>query len=83
MDTLRLLVANAAEHDWEFRQIDVKTTYLYGELDEEVYMEVPEGLEDVPEDHVLLLIKALYGLKQAGCQWYQTLKSVMEQFGMK
>ena len=83
LDTLRLLAANAAEHDWEFCQIDVKTAYLYGELDEEVYMEVPEGLEDVPEDHVLLLIKALYGLKQAGHQWYQTLKSVMEQFGMK
>lgn len=46
-------------------------------------MEVPEGLEGVPEGHVLLLIKALYGLKQAGCQWYQILKTIMEKFGMK
>ena len=46
-------------------------------------MEVPEGLEDVPEGHALLLIKALYSLKQAGRQWYQTLKSIMEKFGMK
>jgi hypothetical protein len=61
----------------------VKTAYLYGELEEEVYMAVPEGLRDVPEDHVLKLEKALYGLKQAGRQWYQTLRNVMEKFGMK
>lgn len=54
------------QHDWEFRQIDVKTAYLYGDLEEEVYMEPPEGLDGIPKDHVLLLVKALYGLKQAG-----------------
>ena len=83
LDTIRLLAANAAQRDWEFRQIDVKTAYLYGELDEEVYMEVPQGLEGVPEGHVLLLIKALYGLKQAGRQWYNSLRNVMEEFNMK
>ena len=44
----------------------MKTAYLYGKLDEEVYMDVPEGLEGIPEDYVLKLEKALYGLKQAG-----------------
>jgi len=56
-------VANAVQRDWEFRQIDAKTVYLYVELDEEVYMEVPQGLTDVPKGHVLKLIKALYGLR--------------------
>jgi hypothetical protein len=71
------------QKDWEFRQIDVKTAYLYGELEEEVYMAVPEGLGDVPENSVLRLKKALYGLKQAGRQWYNKLRGVMEEFGMK
>jgi hypothetical protein len=83
LDTLRLLAATAAQKDWEFRQIDVKTAYLYGDLEEEVYMAVPEGLEGVPEGHVLQLLKALYGLKQAGRQWYKTLKEQLEKFGMK
>jgi hypothetical protein len=83
LDTLRLLAATAAQREWEFRQIDIKTAYLYGELEEEVYMAVPEGLQGIPEGHVLLLIKALYGLKQAGCQWYFRLFEVMTEFGMK
>jgi len=61
----------------------MKTAYLYAELDEEVYMEVPQGLKDVPKGHVLKLIKALYGLRQAGRQWYNTLRKVLEKFGMK
>ena len=83
LDTLQLLAANAVQRDWEFRQINVKTAYLYAELDEEVYMEVPQGLKDVPKGHVLKLIKALYGLRQAGRQWYNTLREVLEKFGMK
>ena len=64
LETIRLLFALAAEKDWEIRQIDVKTAYLNGKLDEEIFMEPPEGYP-VPEGHVLLLKKALYGLKQA------------------
>jgi len=81
LETLRLLFALAAQKDWEVRQIDVKTAYLYGDLDEEVYMEPPEGVE-VPEGHVFLLRKALYGLKQAGRQWYRKLKETMSEFGL-
>jgi len=46
-------------------------------------MEVPQGLKDVPKGHVLKLIKALYRLRQAGRQWYNTLRKVLEKFGMK
>jgi len=83
LDTLRLLAATAVEKNWEFRQINVKTAYLYGKLEEEVYMAIPQGLGDVPEGHVLKLKKALYGLKQAGRQWYKELRGHMEKFGMK
>ena len=81
LETLRLLFALAVQKDWEVRQIDVKTAYLYGDLDEEVYMEPPEGA-NVPEGHVYLLKKALYGLKQAGRQWYRKLKDTMSKFGL-
>ena len=81
VETLRLLFAMAVQRDWEIRQIDVKTAYLYGELEEEIYMEPPEG-SDVPEGHVYQLIKAIYGLKQAGRLWYQKLQETMGKFGL-
>ena len=57
-------------------------TYLYGDLDEEIFMEAPQGY-NIPDGHVLLLKKTLYGLKQAGRQWYLTLKEKMAKFGLK
>jgi len=83
LDNLWLLIANAVENDWEFRQIEVKTAYLYTKLDEEVYMEAPEGLTAVPDGYCCRLIRALYGLRQAGRQWYHELSGVMKKFGMK
>lgn len=67
--TLRLLFALAVERDWEVRQIDVNTAYLYGDRNEEIYMESPEG-SDNPPDQVYRLLKAIYGLRQASRQWY-------------
>ena len=79
LETIRFLLSLAVQKDWEIRQIDVKTAYLYGDLDEEIFMEAPEGL-DVPEGYVLLLKKVLYSLKQAGRQWYEKLKSTLIKF---
>ena len=81
LETLRLLLAYAVQEDWEVRQINIKTAYLYGDLDEEIFMEAPDGY-DVPAGHCLLLKKALYGLKQAGRQWYLKLKGAMAEFGL-
>ena len=82
LETICLLFAIAVKKDWEIRQVDVKTVYLYGDLDEEIYMDPPLGYK-VPEGSVLHLKKALYSLKQAGRQWHQKLKSVMLEFGLK
>ena len=82
LETIRLLFGLAVEKDWEIRQIDVKTAYLHGDLDEEIYMEPPEGL-DIPDGMVLRLDKAIYGLRQAGRQWYLKLKSVLVEMGFK
>ena len=80
--TIRLLFTLAVENNWEIRQIDVKTTYLNGDLDKEIYMEPPKGY-DVPEGHVLLLRKAVYGLRQAGRQWYKKLHEAVAKFNLK
>jgi len=64
---VRLLLAVAALEDLDIQSVDVKTACLYGDLDEEIYMEQPEGFK-LPgkENSVWRLRKALYGLKQAG-----------------
>ena len=53
----------------EVHCINIKTAFLHGSLDEEIYMEQPEGfVEKESEDKVFRLLKAIYGLKQAGRQ---------------
>lgn len=58
--------------------MDVKTTFLHGNLEEEIYMEQPEGFQTPrKEDQVCLLKKSLYGLKQAPRQWYKKFEASM------
>ncbi|XP_068338880.1 uncharacterized protein [Pyrus communis] len=64
--SIRLLIAIAALHNMEIHQMDVKTAFLNGDLDEEIYMEQPEGFVVKGQEHkVCKLVKSLYGLKQA------------------
>jgi len=70
-ETVRLILALAALEGWYLSGLDVRNTYLYGELEEEIYMEQPEGFHARgKEGHVLRLRRALYGLKQAGLAWW-------------
>jgi hypothetical protein len=56
---------------WRIHQMDVKTAFLNGIIEEEVYIEQPEGFETFDrESHVCRLKRALYGLKQAPHTWY-------------
>ena len=64
--------------------MDVKTAFLNGELDEEVYMKQPEGFIAQGQEHkVCKLIKSLYGLKQAPKQWHQKFDQVILANGFK
>ena len=66
ISTIRLLIALAAIHKLVIHQMDVKTAFLNGDLEEEVYMKQPEGFVMHGQEHkVCKLIKSLYGLKQA------------------
>jgi hypothetical protein len=71
-----MLLALAALEQWYFLAVDVKSAYLYGPLEEEIYMEQPEGYRVQP-GKVWKLLKALYGLKQAGHVWWKELKKSM------
>ncbi|GJT09067.1 retrovirus-related pol polyprotein from transposon TNT 1-94 [Tanacetum coccineum] len=71
---IRIFIANAASKNMTIYQMDVKTTFLNGELKEEVYVSQPEAFVDPDHPtHVYRLKKALYGLKQALQAWYDTL----------
>ncbi|GKE42247.1 ribonuclease H-like domain, reverse transcriptase, RNA-dependent DNA polymerase [Tanacetum coccineum] len=70
METIRLLLAIAANNKWEVHHLDVKSAFLHGELKEEVYVTQPEGFTKKGNDgKVYRLIKALYGLRQAPRAW--------------
>jgi Reverse transcriptase (RNA-dependent DNA polymerase) len=66
METIRLLILLAAQNKWSIFQMDVKSAFLNGMLEEEVYIEQPSGYVKVGKEHMVLkLKKVLYGLKQA------------------
>ena len=82
--SIRMLVAIETVYKLEIHQMDVKTAFLNGDLEEEIYLEQPEGFI-VPgqEQKVCRLIKSLYGLKQAPKQWHAKFDEVMLSNGFK
>ena len=81
---MRLLLAVAALEDLDIQSVDIKTAYLYGDLDEEIYMKQPEGFK-LPgkKNKVWQLHKVLYGLKQASLSWWRTMTKLMLALGFK
>jgi len=70
LDTVRLLITLAAHHNWKIYQLDVKSAFLSGILEEEVYVQQPKGfIMEGEESKVYRLKNALYGLKQAPKAW--------------
>ena len=71
LTTVPTIIAVATHLDWELEQMDVKTAFLNSDLDEDVFMSVPEGLScGATRNKVCKLRKSLYGLKQSPRQWY-------------
>ena len=79
--TLRTLLALAATEDLELHQLDVKTAFLNGELEEVIYMQQPPGYEEGGSQFACKLHKALYGLRQAPRAWHKKLRSELEGIG--
>lgn len=81
--TMRLGLSLAARWDHELVQLDVPTAFLNADVEEEVYMEVPEGYRQGREHLVCRLRKALYGLKQAPRNWYLLISKFIAGLGFK
>ena len=84
LEAIRIFLAYAAHMKFKVFQMDVKSAFLNGELEEEVYVEQPPGFIDPKyPNHVYRLDKALYGLKQAPRAWYETLAQFLLESGFK
>jgi hypothetical protein len=83
-DTLRVVLSFVAAYDMEMSQLDVKTAFLYGELDEEIYLQQPEGYVVAgKEKYVCRLHKCIYGLKQASRVWNRHFDHFLKKFGLR
>jgi hypothetical protein len=82
--SIRSIIAIATEMGWSIHQMDVKTTFLNRFIDEEVYIEQPQGFEVTErETHMCLLRKALYDLKQDPRAWYSRIDTYLLQMGFE
>jgi len=80
LTTIRAVLSIVAVENLHLEQMDVKTAFLHGELDEEIYMQQPEGYAKASKQSLVCrLKKSLYGLKQAPRQWYKRFDSFMER----
>jgi hypothetical protein len=84
LEAIRILLAYACAHNIKLYQMDVKSEFLNGYINELVYVEPPLGFEDDKKpNHVYKLKKALYGLKQAPKAWYERLREFLLSKGFK
>ena len=84
LEAIRLLLAYACSLNFQLFQMDVKSAFLNGYINEEVYVKQPPGFEDFKHPtHVFKLRKALYGLKQAPRAWYDRLSNFLCEKGFE
>ena len=82
--TIRVLLSLAANLDWPLHQLDVKNAFLHGNLEEEVYMDIPPGYTITSKAKITCrLQRALYGLKQSPRAWFGRFSSAMRKYGFQ
>jgi len=84
LESIRIALAYASHHNFKLYQMDVKSAFLNGPINELVYVKQPPGFEDPKfPNHVYKLDKALYGLKQAPRAWYEHLTELLVDYGFE
>ncbi len=82
MNSVRILLSLAVHHNWPLYQLDIKNAFLNGELEEEVFMELPPGFEEkYGVGKVCKLKKSLYGLKQSPRAWFERFGKAVKGHG--
>ena len=79
-ESIRELLAIAATENYEIAKLDVKTAFLNGDLEENIYMQIPQGYAVKSQNTVLKLKRSLYGLKQASRCWNEKLVKFLSEF---
>jgi hypothetical protein len=77
------LLALVAAKDFHLCQLDIKTTFLHGDIGEEIYMMQPPGYQKAGDSRACRLRRALYGLKQASRSWHYKLKTFLAEAGFQ
>jgi hypothetical protein len=79
-ETFHIILSISASKDVLIQQFNVKSAYLHGMMQEEVWVQQPEGFEVPGKEHLALpLLKVLYGMKQGSNQWHKTLFGFLVQ----
>ena len=84
LSTIRVLISYAVYKNTKLKQMDIKTAYLNADIEDEIFMQQPEGFEKFDKQGnplICKLRKSLYGLKQSGRNWYLTIKTFLNQLG--
>lgn len=77
------MITLAVNFGWILYQFDINNTFLYGSLEEDVYMVLPPGYHSKSDNRVCKLLNSLYGLKQAPRKWNEKLCDSLVSFGFK
>jgi hypothetical protein len=80
--TVRFILAYAAYKQYEVDHVDVVSAFLNGDLEEEIFLRLPEGA-DIKHSNIVRLNKSIYGLKQSSRNWFIKFKTVILEFGFK
>lgn len=83
VSSLRILFALAVKNDMKISRFDIKTAFLYGNLSDEIYMQIPEGFDsEHTHNKICLLKKSLYGLKQSPLKWNEKFSNFLRSKGL-
>ncbi|PKI73953.1 hypothetical protein CRG98_005646 [Punica granatum] len=81
LKSIRIMLAIAAHYDYEVWQMDVKTAFLNGYIEEDIFMDQPKGFESKDKSKVCKLKRSIYGLKQVSRSWNRRFDEAVKSFG--